>query len=218
MFNWKTDNQNTISIKFRRDSVSMGDDVMAPHEQKFTFSTSDTLYELLNKASEYVPGMHDFEWEVMCDKDVLGRLVSNEDTNYHIKLEANNIKLSKLPEYEIFCRKKFKHQTLSFFEKEELLYDGEYFTITLFREYGDFKAILEKGETKITTMNKEFALSHGFTHRDLNNYDKILPIDEFEGLRIVRIPNSLDAAVEYIIIPKDKVREELEKRAGILSA
>ena len=218
MLRWNENNQNNIQIRMTRDSVSMGDDCMAPHEEEIMLEVSDTLYELLHKASEYVPPMHDFEWEVMCDAEVLGRLISGSEKEYQIKLEQPNMKLSALPEYEIFCRKSLKKEPLSYFERVEVLYDGEYFDVTVFREYGDVKTILEKGATKISTCNKQFALKHGFIHRELQWYDLILKIDEFEGLRIVRIPNDIDVDTEYVDIPKDRVIEELEKRAGITSA
>ena len=35
-------------------------------------------------------------------------------------------------------------------------------------------------------------------------------------MRIVRIPNDLDVDTEYIEIPKIKLIEELERRAGII--
>lgn len=196
-----------------RDSVSMGDDCMAPHEKKIMFEVSDTLYELLHKAAEYVPPMCDYEWEVMCDAEVIGRLISGSEKEYQIKLERPNIKLSSLTRREIFCRKCDKKEELSYFEKVEVLYNGNYFSLTLFHEYGDIKTILEKGATMITTCNKTFAEKYGFSHRELQWYDKILNVHEFEGLRIVRIPNDMNVDTEYIEIPKDKVIEELNKRA-----
>lgn len=100
--------RNTVSVLMRRDSVCMGDDCMAPHETETVFEPSDTLYDLLRKAAEYVPPMHDFEWEIMCDADVIGRLTSGAEKKYQIKLEYPDIKISSLPEKEIFCRKCYK--------------------------------------------------------------------------------------------------------------
>lgn len=210
--------QDMISIRMRRDSVSMGDDCMAPHEVEIQFAPSDDLYDLLHKAAEYVPPMHDFEWKVMCGADVVGRLVSGTEAKYQIKPEGPNMKISSLPEKEIFCRQCYKNVSLSYFERIEALYGGDYFYITVFQGYDDIKTILEKGVTKITTCDKKFALAHGFHHRELQWYDKLLKIDDFEGLRIVRIPNKSNMKTEYIEIPKAKVIEELERRAGIASA
>ena len=218
MLHRNANEQRNIIIKMTRDSVSMGDDCMAPHEEEILFEASDTVYELMNRASSYVPPMRDYEWKVMCGAEVIGKLASGDEKKYKVTLERPNIKLSMLPEYEIFCRKCFKKENLSYFERIEVLYDGNYFSIDVFREYGDIKTILEKGATKLTTDDKEFALKHEFSHRELQSYDKVLKINEFEGLRIVRVPNSLDVATEYIEIPKDKVVEELERRAGITRA
>lgn len=95
---------NKIPIVMTRDSVCMGDDCMAPHEEEILFETSDTLYELLNRTASYVPAMRYYEWSVMCDTEVLGRLVSGSGTKYQIILDQPNRNLSALPEYEIFCR------------------------------------------------------------------------------------------------------------------
>lgn len=210
------ESQDSIWIRFTRDSVNMGDDCMAPHEEKILFEASDTLYELFNKAKSYVPSMYDFEWKVMCGANVLGRLISDSEAVYKYVLEQPNIKVTALPEYEVFCRKNFKKEPLSYFERIDVLYKGQYFSLTAFREYNNIRTILEKGVTKITTCDKEFALKNDFHHRELQWYDKLLKISEFEGMRIVRIPNDLDVDTEYIEIPKIKLIEELERRAGII--
>ena len=212
MILFNKNDQDSISILMRRDSVSMGDDCLAPHEYETLFKLSDTIYDLLCKVAEYVPPMHDYEWKVMCGAEVIGRLISGFEKNYQIKLECQNDKITTLPEREVYCRK-CDDQPLSYFERVEALYDGEYFDITIFPEYGDIKTILEKGATKITTCDETFALKNGFSHRELQYYDKILLLEDFEGLRIVQIPNNLDVDVEYIEISKDEIINELNKRA-----
>jgi len=102
---------------------------------------------------------------------------------------------------------------LTYYERLEVLYDGEYFSADSFGEYGTAGLILEEEATKITTQDKAFAVKHGFEHRELRNYDKILPLEQFDGMRIVRIPNDPHAAVIRIDVPKDKIEEELKKRA-----
>lgn len=213
MFHLKKE-QSTVTIRMTRDSVCMADDCMAPNEKKITFEPSDTLSELLNRAKTYVPAMRDCEWEVRCGEEVLGRLVSGADGKYQVKQERPDIRITALPEYEIFCRKKPKKEPLSYFERVEVLYDGQYFSATVFRDYGDVKTILEKGETKITTMDREFALSHGFRRRAGYSYDKVLPIEAFDGLRIVRIPNDEDVEIGYVVIPKEQVKAELARLAA----
>ena len=212
MFFHNKENQNNIQIRFTRDSVSMGDDCMAPHESKMLFCEADTCMDLLNAAARYVPPMKDYKWEVMCDAEVLGTLTSGSSTGYQIEVKHRNALISGLPERDIFCRKVEKIENLTYFERLEVLYDGVYFSLNCFGEYGNAGLILEKEETKITTRDTAFALKHGFKHRELGNYDKILPIDQFEGMRILRIPNDPHAETVYIDIPKDKILEELKKR------
>lgn len=204
-----------IQIKTTRDSVCMGDDCNAPHEVLMEFDPKcDTVYDLFSRLVKYVPSMYDCEWEVMCGSKVLGRLVPDSKERYQIIPECTYIHFSELPEYEIFCRRKAFDNQLEYFERVEVLYDGSYFNLTLFREYGDIGTVLLKGATKITTMDREFAVRNSFVHRELQHYDRVLEINEFEGLRIVRIPNDMNHDTEYILIPKEKVMDELEKRAG----
>lgn len=205
--------QNSIRIRFARDSVSMGDDCMAPHADEMLFKTSDTWLDLLNAASKYVPAMYDYKWEVMCDAEVIGTLTSGSEAEYRVEAKQTDAVVSALPLREIFCRKKEEIENMTYFESLEVLYDGEYFSATSFREYGNAARILEEEETKITTRDKAFAMKHGFEHRMLGNYDKILPIDQFEGMQIVRTPNDSNAEAIRFNIPKEKIMEELKKRA-----
>jgi len=206
-------NQNNIRMRFTRDSVSMGDDCMAPHEEEMLFKASDTRLDLLNVAAKYVPAMHNYEWEVMCGAEVIGTLISGSEAEYRVVGKRTDSVVFSLPSREIFCRKKKTIENLTYIESLEVLYDGEYFSATGFHEYGNAGLILEEEETKITTRDEEFAMKHGFKHRALGNYDKILPIDQFEGMRILRIPSDPHVEVVRINIPKEKIMEELEKRA-----
>jgi len=99
------------------------------------------------------------------------------------------------------------------YERLEVFYQGEYFSADCFSEYENAGMILEEEETKITTTDKEFAMKYGFQHRELGYYDKILPIDQFEGMRILRIPSDPHAKVLRIDVPKERIMEELKKRA-----
>jgi len=146
------ENHNSIRILFTRDSVSVGDDCMAPHKEEMLFKATDTWLEE-------------------------------------------------------------KIENLTYQESLEVLYKGEYFSATCFREYKNAGMILEEEETKITTRDKAFAMKHGFNDISLGNYQKILPIDQFEGMRILRTPSHPHAEVIRIDIPKEKIMEELKKRA-----
>ena len=206
------ENQNNIQIRFTRDSVSMGDDCMAPHESEMLFGAADTWIDLLNAAAKYVPPMRDSKWEVICNTEVLGTLTSGISAGYQVEVKCRNALISALPERDIFCRKIEKIKNLTYFERLEVLYGGVYFSLNCIGEYRSVSLILEKEETKITTRDKAFALEHGFKHRELGNYDKVLPINQFEGLRILRIPNDPHAETVCIDISKDKILDELEKR------
>ncbi|MCQ2485896.1 MAG: zinc ribbon domain-containing protein [Clostridia bacterium] len=205
-------NGDGIKIRITRDSVSMGDDCMAPHESEMLFGAADTWVDLLNAAANYLPPMHDCKWEVMCDAEVLGTLTSGSGAAYQVEVKHTDALISDLPERDIFCRKIEKIKNLTYFERLEVLYGGVYFSLNCFGEYGNVRLILEKEETKITTRDKTFASKHGFKHRELGNYDKILPIDQFEGLRILRIPNDPHTETVYIDISKEKISDELKKR------
>jgi len=209
----KNENTNGIRIRFTRDSVSMGDDCMAPHAQEMLFKALNTRADLLNAAAKYVPPMYDYEWEVICGEEVWGTLTSGSKTDYRVEAKRAYALVSTLSEREIFCRRKLQTESQTYFESLEVLYDGQYFSATGFSDYGNAGLILENEETKITTCDIEFAIRHGFTQRGLDNYDKILPLDQFEGMQILRTTNNPHEEVIRTDVPKEKIIEELKKRA-----
>lgn len=93
-----------IVITMTRESLNMGDDCMAPHEEKAEFVITDTLDDLLQRVAEYPPFMHNYRWEVKCGKETIGRLISDNVNSYTAELCVANTKISALPEHRIHCR------------------------------------------------------------------------------------------------------------------
>ena len=103
----KKENHQTVSgilIHAERDSVCMGDDVMAPNAQDIRFEEDARVCELMKWVATYVPAMKNYEWDILCNNMMIGKLISKEDCVYKSQLMINDITLSKLPDKKIFCR------------------------------------------------------------------------------------------------------------------
>ena len=98
-----------ILIHVERDSVCMVDDVMAPNAMDAGFEQDTMISELVNGLVGYVPAMINYEWEILCDHKLIGKLVSGEDRTYKAELMIQDTTISELPDTKIFCR--IKRQT-----------------------------------------------------------------------------------------------------------
>ena len=106
---WKKKKENLpavsgILIHAERDSVCMGDDVMAPNAQDVRFDNNMMVSELMKWVVEYVPAMKNYEWDILCNSTMIGKLISGEDCIYRSELMINDIAISELPDTKIFCR------------------------------------------------------------------------------------------------------------------
>lgn len=95
-------------ILITRDSVCMGDDVMAPHEQEILYSEEETLSTFVEKIKAYVPAMKNVRWDIYCDKTRICFLLSDQTGIYASIIENPNLKMDQLPEKELFCRYIYK--------------------------------------------------------------------------------------------------------------
>lgn len=97
-----------------RASVSMGDDCHAPHRCPLEYEESTRLSEFMAKIADYVPSMHNFTWEIVCDLQTLGYLIFDDKANWTYELAVEDTRLELLldkyldkelyAEKEIFCR------------------------------------------------------------------------------------------------------------------
>lgn len=98
------DLRKNVVVEVTRDSVCMGDDCMAPHLEEFPFKYDAMLSDLMVTLKAYVPAMKMVTWEIFCGEDCVGRLISDKSARYNSELNIPDIKISELPEKEIFCR------------------------------------------------------------------------------------------------------------------
>ena len=104
--NEKAQPASDVVIHVTRHSVCMGDDVMAPHADAFRLERDARVSELMRHIAGYVPAMRNYEWDILCNAEMIGKLISGEDCKYKTELLINDIAVSKLPKNEIFCRVK----------------------------------------------------------------------------------------------------------------
>lgn len=98
------DLRKDIVIEAVRDSVCMGDDCMAPHLEEFSCKGDTMLSDFMALLKDYVPAMKNVVWEVLCDEDCLGRLISDDKGKYKLELDFPDVRISDLPSKEIYCR------------------------------------------------------------------------------------------------------------------
>ena len=65
-----------ILIHAERDSVCMGDDVMAPNAQDIRLREDTRVSELMKWVAGYVPAMKNYEWDIWCTNKMIGKLIS----------------------------------------------------------------------------------------------------------------------------------------------
>lgn len=107
--------KQTKIVYAERVSVSMGDDCHAPHRCPLEYEEDTMLSEFMAKIADYVPSMHNFTWEIVCDLQTLGYLIFDDKANWTYELAVEDAKLDLLldeyldkelyEEKEIFCRK-----------------------------------------------------------------------------------------------------------------
>ena len=97
-----------MMIHAERDSVCMGDDVMAPNPMDARFEEDAMISELVDWLACYVPAMKNFEWEILCNNKMIGKLASGEDGTYKSELMIRDTTILELPANEVFCRIKRK--------------------------------------------------------------------------------------------------------------
>ena len=93
-----------IRIRAERDSVCMGDDVTAPNAETLFFLFTKTIEDLMQSLCGYVPHMKNVVWEVLCNKQTIGYLFSDETGQYQFETAGSCRFISELPSHNIFCK------------------------------------------------------------------------------------------------------------------
>lgn len=93
-----------IRIHAERDSVCMGDDVLAPNADDFCFPGDVPVDDLMQKLCGYVPQMRNVVWEIVCGRQTIGYLYSGENGEYQYETAGKKLNISQLPSRSIYCR------------------------------------------------------------------------------------------------------------------
>lgn len=97
--------ESKYQILAERDSVSMGDDVMAPNRQYLEYQPQERLSEFLDTIADYVPNIRNSVWSIVCKRREIAYLIFDDSPKYHYKLNIPDILVSMLPKKEIYCEK-----------------------------------------------------------------------------------------------------------------
>lgn len=95
-----------VCIYVERDSICMGDDVTAPHGEKFFFKKSDKLSDLLNiLMNNYLYNLHiNRKWEINANNKILGYIeYSKEESAFKYKLAIPDDYILNLNIKSIYC-------------------------------------------------------------------------------------------------------------------
>jgi len=209
---------NTVVFLAERDSVSMGDDCMAPHARELEVRKDARLSEFLRQVADYVPPMRDLTWEVRCGDDVIGRLVSHEDAKYDVELARAECGVLELPECAVYCRQKRPKAPLKYFDKLMLVFKGRIYSMQADHEFDDVGEIVRQGGCRIYEFDKLVAKMNGFTKKG-GYLQRFVSLDELDGIYLEQIPNDLDAPVLRTDVRKEDAlawltRYAAEKRAA----
>lgn len=134
----------TKIVYAERVSVSMGDDCHAPHRCPIEYEANTLLSEFMAKIADYVPPMHNFTWEIVCDLPTLGYLIFDNKANWTYELAVEDDKLDLLldkyldkelyAENEIFCRKHSMYDNMVLLKLSEdkilFVYNNERYWLT----------------------------------------------------------------------------------------
>lgn len=93
-----------LQVHARRDSVCMGDDVNAPHDEEIAYDPETLLSEFLDEVADYLPSLSNVVWTVRCCKQDIGKLIFDEKCDFTKILSCDNRRFADLGIKEIYCK------------------------------------------------------------------------------------------------------------------
>ena len=96
-----------VCIYAERDSVSMGDDVTAPHGRKLFFRKNDKLSDLLKELmNNYLRHLNnDCKWEINANNKILGYIEYSVKENAKYELAISDDYIFNLKIKSVYCKK-----------------------------------------------------------------------------------------------------------------
>ena len=95
-----------ICVYVERDSISMGDDVTAPHRKKIFLKKDDKLSDLLKELmNNYIVQIKNCVWEINVENNVLGYVTYDSNFKKTYELVIPDDLIVNLQIKSIYCKK-----------------------------------------------------------------------------------------------------------------
>lgn len=94
---------DTKKIVITRSSVCAGDDCGAPHLSELYYENDEFLSDFMTKIAEYLPSMNSVKWDIRCERQTIGYLISDDSGVYEYNLPTGDIKIKDLPSKKLSC-------------------------------------------------------------------------------------------------------------------
>ena len=109
-FNFQTGEKEVktlYTIQVERDSVSLGDDISAPHRNNISLESNDRLSDFFNKLSKnYLNNLcSDCKWKISSGNLVLGYIIFATEENPRYELAVNDDYIIHLNLELVYCSK-----------------------------------------------------------------------------------------------------------------
>ena len=95
-----------VIINIERDSVSLGDDITAPHHTQKFFSKDNLISSLFEKIlyDRYIPEIAGSIWDISYNNKVLGQIYFNKDSKGIYELFVSDEAITFLNNSNIYCK------------------------------------------------------------------------------------------------------------------
>ena len=94
-----------ILVQVERDSISMGDDITAPHHNEFFFKKEDKLSDLFKKLLSYLIKIENLNWEIICENKILGNIIVDSEKNVSFTLNIKDESITNYNNKMVYCKK-----------------------------------------------------------------------------------------------------------------
>ncbi len=104
----ETEIKTLYYIYVQRDSISLGDDITAPHGKDISYEKNDKLSNFLNKLmNDYLSNLHsDCKWKITANNKILGYIIYSPKENAKYELAIPDDFIINLDIKSIYCSNK----------------------------------------------------------------------------------------------------------------
>ena len=96
-----------VIIKLERDSISLADDITAPHHKNIFVNKNTMLSDLIeHNITEYIVKIKNTKWEIYNNNKLIGYIVVNQDGGTSCNLFIPDVTVEKYNNQLLFCKRK----------------------------------------------------------------------------------------------------------------